>query len=137
LKDHKTILLQKLVALLAPIGLPVLSIIPDSHPKPFIFIGEIESDQSGAKGNFVLTGGFVVELYTGSQEWTGSLEQPLKWSSDIKEALQPVADNTIDIGPDFQMVFLKMGYDSGLIQYDTANRYFNNRIQYEYIIKQL
>lgn len=122
--------------MLIPVGIPIYSTLPDSSPNPFIFVGEIEVSEADMKSSFLLSASFVIELYTGTQDWTGSISQALSWVNSIKEIIQPTKSSVIDLSPDFQMTTLKLGYDTGLTAYSTTERLYVDRIQYETFINQ-
>ena len=78
MKDTRHNILTAIYDLLDPLGLPVYSIIPDNEPEPFIYLAEIDTQELPGKDFFVYGGTVAVELYTGTQEYTGSLETILQ-----------------------------------------------------------
>ncbi len=131
--DSRTEILKQLKVLLDPIGLPVYSVVPDNEPNPFIFIGGIESQQTQNKGLFETTGTAMIELYTGTREWIGSLDIPLGYLRAIKISLQPYRRFVLDLSG-MSMVYWVLFNDTGLFTISTDKKYYNAVIQYEYEI---
>lgn len=138
MRDPRRELLTELVTVLTPIGLPVYSFVPDQTEEPYIFIGEVLQEENNVnKDDFNTINIFSVELYTGTNEWTDSLLIPLGWINDIKIALQPYKGYVMDIGPIFNMVYLRLENDQGLTQGDAVKKIYYCFMQYECEIQQL
>ena len=134
MKDPKFKILEQLKTLLDPIGLPVFSVIPDNEPDPFIYIGDIEAEETPNKSRFNNMGSVAIELYSGSEKWTDSIAPLLVYVNAIKQAIAPTKTFVLDLSPDFQCVTWRMQYDSGLTEYSTTERLFIDRIQMEFNI---
>lgn len=134
MQDPRLAMLTTLKFMLDPIGLPVYSVVPSNSAEPFIYIGEIETQQDVNKDHFQLSGTFNVELYTGSNAYTGSLTDPLTWLNQIKEIMQPNRSSVLDLGPQFIMQYLLLFNDTGLNQYSSDEKLYNAIVQYEFMM---
>ncbi len=130
--DNRYNILAALVTRLTPIGLPVYSVVPQDMSQPYIYIGDLFFEEMPYKDGFLLGGTLTVELLTGSNEWLGSIEQPLKWYNDIKLALKPYKKFVlID-----KMIYMRMDLDTGLEQLTPTDRIYAATLQYEFQLQQ-
>ncbi len=130
--DNRYDILAALVTRLTPIGLPVYSVVPQDMSQPYIYIGDLFFEELPDKDGFLLGGMLTVELLTGSNEWLGSIEQPLKWYNDIKLALKPYKKFVlID-----KMIYMRMDLDTGLEQLTPTDRIYAATLQYEFQLLQ-
>ena len=124
---------RQLTQVLAPIGLDVLSFVPDDHAKPFIYIGDIETQQMPNKSQFELQGTYNVELFTGTQSWVGSLDLPLTYLSNMKLLLQPMGAYVLDLNAiGVGMVRQHLFNDTGLFSVSPTERLYSAILQYEF-----
>lgn len=127
----------ELVTLLTPIGIPVYSFVPSNEPNPFIYIGDIETEQLIDKSTFRNIGTVNIELFTGTKQWTSSLEGPLSYLSQIKVLLQPTIKFRLDLRDDgLAMAYWRLYNDTGLFDYTIDQRNYTAIIQYEFEITQ-
>ena len=135
MRDSRSEILKQLKGLLDTIGLPVYSVVPDNHPAPFIFIGGIELQQTLNKEQFQTIGTVNIELYTGSNEWLGSLDAPLSYLAAIKQAVQPSRKFVLDLtASGMSMVYWVLFNDTGLFSISSTQKFYNAVIQYEFEI---
>ncbi len=132
MQDNRFDILSALVEVLKPIGLQVYSYVPNDMTKPYIYIGDIFFEELPNKDAFRLLGYVTIELITGSNEWLGSLKQPMEWYNDIKMAIKP-RKTTVLIE---NMVYLRLDLDSGVQQFSESQRVYSATLQYEFQIQQ-
>lgn len=137
MKDIREPILRQLKLRLDPIGLPVKSFVPNNHKTPYIYIGGINTFQVQNKEAFELQGLITVELWSGTNEWKGSLKQPLKWLDEIKVRLQPTTRTRLDISPYFKMSYLRLENDLGIQQYGQTQRNWVATIEYDFEAMQI
>lgn len=128
--------MKKLKEALDPLGIPVFSFVPSNQSGLFIYMGNISTYESQLKDDFLITGILNVTLYTGTNEWIGSLKEPLQYFNDIKVALQPTKGDVLDLEPDFSMIYFKLYGDNGVQQITPTDRIYVGNIQYEFQIGQ-
>lgn len=132
MKDVRHSILYSLTNVLADVGLPVWSYVPNNTEEPYIFIGDIDTQQLGNKDEFRIGGTFSVELYTGSNEWKGSLETPLEWLYKIKQTLQPNVSSVLELNTIFDMTYLTLEFDSGIQQSTDTKRIYFAQMTYSF-----
>ena len=136
--DSRKAIQEQLVLLLSPIGIPVYSFVPSNEPNPFIYIGDMENEQLIDKTNFRTMGTVNVELFTGTKQWKGSLEQPYEYLSQIKELLQPTIKFKLDLTASrLSMAYWRLFNDTGLFDYTIDQRNYTAIMQYEFEVTQL
>ena len=134
MRDSRREILKQLIILLEPIGLPVYSVVPDNVPHPFIYIGSIQTQQTLNKQNFEILGTVEVELFTGTNEWSGSLDVPLGYLESIKMILQPSVNFVLPLGSSLWMVWWTLFNDTGLFTISSTEKIYSAVLQYEFEI---
>lgn len=136
MKDSRHSIYEQLFDLLKPVGVPTYSVIPNNIDKPFIYLGDIQFTEGQDKSGFLVTGFASIELYSGSNEWTGSLVPLLDNLYMIKYYLQPSKGFTLDLSPFFSMAYWTLSSDTGLLQYSTTERLHVATLQYRFALKE-
>ncbi len=136
MKDPRYNIYEELVNTLSVVGTPAYTVIPSNSDKPFIYLGDIQFSEIQDKSGFLTEGFASIELYSGSNEWVGSIEPLLNTLFEIKYYLQPYKGSVIDLKPEFDMVYWKLSSDTGLIQYSTTERLHVATLQYTFKIKE-
>jgi len=111
------------------------SFVPSNKDKPYIYIGDIQLIEQKVSC-FVLSGTLTVELFTGTNRWTGSLETPLEISSRIKWYMKRDKNSILNLSPTHTMIYMRMVNDSGLQQISNIENLYINTIQYEFELQQ-
>lgn len=132
MKDIREPILEQLVIRLKPIGLPVKSFVPNNHKTPYFYIGDIVTYETENKESFQIAGIFTVELWSGTNEWKGSLKQPLKWLDEAKVRVQPTTRTRLDVSPYWNMHSQRLDNDQGLQQFGQTQRNWVAQVQYEF-----
>lgn len=137
MKDPRNRLLRQLVSRLTPVGLPIFSTVDLNSANPYIYIGDIQLSEVDNKTTWMQSGTFTVELFTGTSAWTGSLLEPISWIFDIKNALQTIKTDVLELDPTHQMIYMKLQNDSGLQNYSSSQKMYIGSLIYEFQIIEL
>ena len=137
MKDPRYQLIKKVRELLLPIGLPVFSMIPANNHNPFIFVGGVTTTQLQNKSRFRIGGILTVELYTGTNAWTGSIVEPLEWLDEMKIRLQLLTTSRPAITGNLRVVNWRLESDTGIQPISITEQLYTALIQYRFEVEQL
>ena len=136
MRDFRTKLTTQIYDLLSGMtdinsnNVSIYSVIPTNTDKPYVFIGNIESNRlSGCKEGFMYQGVLSVIIYD-----TFNLSTSLSWSYDIadkiKQRLKPTKSFNIDLGSLFQVIVWDLVSDDSFISGDKTERRMTTNIQF-------
>jgi len=135
-KDPTTKIIKALYQTLSGITeAATYSFVPNNKKNHYIFIGDVQLIEKQVSC-FVVAGSFTVELYTGTNGWTGSLTTPFDIAATIKSKIKPNNNSILDLSPSHTMIFMRMINDSGLQQISDTEKLYINTIQYEFELQQ-
>jgi len=132
MKDYKLLLATELYDILSGIT-ETYSIIPMDTERPYIYFGDFETIYQPLKDDFRQTINFNV-IYSESFQNSTSLLDHFKKVGEIKNALKPSKDFTLNLYPDFKQVYFKMQAESSSEFQTKKSRIYQTLLQYEFEI---
>ena len=133
MKDYKSAILHRLYERLSGAPFKVHSVIPLNTDKPFIFIGEVQASEQMLKGRYKYSGSVIVELYTGTLEYTGSITKPLEWLNNMRTMLHIRKGDKLDLKKfGLEMVYWVLDSDTGLTTWDESERMYHGQLLYRF-----
>ena len=128
MEDIRIQLMEWISQQLIPVGVPVYSVVPDDTNFPYIFIGNVSTEELQNKTNFRQQGFVNVEIYFSAGY---SILDGLNLLKEVKALLQP---NKGFYPPFFSSWWLSS--DSGFQAINAGNRVYVATIQYRFEYQQ-
>ena len=128
MKDVRQTIYAAITALLEPMAIPSYSFVPSNEGTPFVFFELSALEQIENKSNFYQQGVLDVELFSGTNQSTASIQTYIDYMNEIKVRLQPY----IAFKPVNEMTYWRVLNDAGLQQISETERVYVGSIQYEF-----
>jgi hypothetical protein len=130
--DERQPIFEAITTLLDPMVVPVYSFVPANEDHPYIFIGELDTEQVENKSQFEIRGFINVIYFSGTNAPIDSYQTALKHINEMKVRLQPYTSFVLPLDGEWGMVFWRKSSDTGIQEITEIERVYTCTVTYEF-----
>jgi len=117
--------------------IPVYSVVPDNVADKYIYLKEVVANNQDAKDRFISEGYFQIQVFTAFNTNAGSQAAALSISNTIINILQPQIGATLDLGANFNNVYLYRENSTGFSEDDLTRKIERRVLRFRFLIEEL